>query len=99
MPKRDGKGETEANTKGGTEEAKGGEEMKQKITNAEAVQAADTLRKFCNQFAQKSCYGCPFYWKDAPMQYNSCRLDKWPGDYNLRSAKKRAEVLNDADKP
>ena len=27
MQKRDGQGETEANTKGGTEEAKGGEEM------------------------------------------------------------------------
>lgn len=27
MQKRDGKGEAEANTKGGTEEAKGGEEM------------------------------------------------------------------------
>ena len=67
--------------------------MKRKITDAEAVQAADTLRKFCNQFTpNNSCYGCPFYWKDAPMWYSSCRLDKFPVDYNLRSPKKRAEA-------
>lgn len=72
--------------------------MKRKITNAEAVQAADTLRKFCNQYTpQNSCDGCPFYWKDAPMRYSSCRLDKYPVDYNLRSVKKRVEALNDAD--
>lgn len=73
--------------------------MKQKITNAEAVQAADTLRKFCIQFnSQSSCDGCPFHWtvtfsiRDAPMRYDSCRLCKYPGDYNLRSAKKKVEA-------
>ena len=72
---------------------KGGEEMKQKITDAEAVQAADTLRKFCNQFTpNNSCYGCPFYWEGAPSRFSPCRLDKVPVDYNLRSVKKYVEV-------
>ena len=68
--------------------------MKQKITNAEAVQAADTLRKFCNQFtAQNSCYGCPFYWEKASTTYNSCRLyGRYPVNYHLRTAKKYVEA-------
>lgn len=68
--------------------------MRQEITNAEAVQAADTLRKFCNQFTpQNSCDGCPFYWKDAHFRYNACRLDKFPGGYNLRSVKKNVGAV------
>ena len=73
--------------------------MKQKITDAEAVQAADTLRKFCNQFARNdSCDGCPFYWEYAPMRYSTCRLYKFPVTYNLRSVKKNVEAAKDADK-
>ena len=100
MSKQNGQGKTESNPESGTEEAKGGESMKTKITNAEAVQAAEVLRKFCMQFnPQYSCGGCVFYWKDAPMWYSSCRLDKLPVDYNLRSPKKQvAEALKDADK-
>lgn len=64
--------------------------MKQKITNAEAVQAADVLRKYCMQRSSKECCDCcVFYWKDAPFRYSSCRLDKFPGGYNLRSPKKQ----------
>ena len=74
---------------------KGCEEMKQKITNAEAVQAADTLRKFCMQF-KNSCYGCPFYWREAGMMYDSCRLYKYPTSYNLRSPKKVVEAEENA---
>ena len=92
VQKQNRKGETKADTKSG-EKAKGGEEMKQKITNAEAVQAADTLRKFCKQFVpNNSCDGCPFYWEDAPVRYNTCRLFKYPADYNLRSVKKYVEA-------
>lgn len=68
--------------------------MKQKITNAEAVQAADTLRRFCNQFTpQTSCYGCPFYWEKAPVIRNSCGLYyRYPVNYDLRVAKKKMEA-------
>ena len=93
VPKQNRTGEAKKHTESGEEKAKGGEEMKQKITDAEAVQAADTLRKFCIQFnPQKSCDGCPFYWRDAPMRYDSCRLCKYPVGYNLRSAKKKVEA-------
>lgn len=91
---RDWQREAKEDTKGGNEEAKEGEEMKNKITNTEAVQAAEVLRKFCMQFTpQNSCDDCPFYWRDAPMRYNSCRLFKYPVDYNLRSAKKYVEAV------
>ena len=75
--------------------------MRNKVTAADAVQAAEVLRKFCMQFTpQHSCDGCVFYWRDAPMRYSSCRLDKVPVDYNLRSPKKQVvEALKDADKP
>lgn len=70
--------------------------MKRKITDAEAVQAADTLRKFCNQFAQNNacdaCDGCPFFWKYAPMRDSTCRLYRFPVCYNLRTPKKHVEA-------
>lgn len=68
--------------------------MKQKITNAEAVQAADTLRKFCNQYTpQNSCDGCPFFWKYASARDSTCRLYKFPVCYNLRSVKKNVGAV------
>ena len=60
MQKRDGQGETEANTKGGTEEAKGGEEM-QKINREDVVQAALTVERWCKSHAkEKGKCECPF---------------------------------------
>ena len=56
MPKRDGQGETEANTKGGTEEAKGGENV-QKINREDVVQAALTMERWCKK---EECGDCPF---------------------------------------
>jgi len=68
--------------------------MRNKVTAADAVKAADVLRKYCMQFQAKKtfCSGCIFYWKDAPslpMRDNACRLDRNPVGYNLRSPKKQ----------
>ncbi len=64
--------------------------MRNKVTAADAVKAADVLRKYCMQFQAKKtfCSGCIFYWKNAPMRYSFCRLDVNPVGYKLRSPKK-----------
>ncbi len=89
-------GEEKRKAENKAKRTKEGEEMKKKITAAEAVQAADTLRKFCMQF-KNSCDGCPFYWRDAGMMYDSCRLCKYPTAYNLRSPKKVVEAEENAE--
>ena len=93
---RDGQSEAEAHTESGEEEAKGGEEMKQKITDADALKAAETLRKYCLYYArEKNCVGCIYYWKDAashPFRDLACRIDKAPYNYNLRTPKKIVEM-------
>jgi hypothetical protein len=60
MQKRYRQGETEANTKGGTEEAKGGAKM----TREDVVQAALTVERWCKTTRKEGipCQGkCPLW--------------------------------------
>ena len=94
MQKHDGPGEAKANPKSG-KEAKGGEEMKQKITDAEAFEAAKTIHKYCLQYhLNKVCKGCMFITGQKAVMPDCCRLDfpveEWEfrGAWNRRAAKK-----------
>ena len=88
MQKRYRRGETEANTKGGTEEAKGGEEM-QKINREDVVQAALKVERWCKEHIRydKPC-DCPFYTKD---NIDLCMIEltgsaaDWELDKHLRA--------------
>ena len=77
MQKRHGQGETEANTKGGTEEAKGGAKM-QKINREDVVQAALIVERWCGMCRGVNRGACPF------ARGNCCVLDgKKHEDWNL----------------
>ena len=85
MQKRDGRGETEANTKGGTEEAKGGEEM-QKINREDVVQAALIVERWC---AGQDCRKCPLM-----GEYGQCMITGVPEVWGLEN-KLRTRGLDD----
>ena len=63
MPEQDGQGETEAHTKSGTQEAKGGESM----TDKELVEMAQALREWCRKHRTHkpgTVCKCPFALQD-----------------------------------
>ena len=79
MQKRQGK--AEANTKGGEEEAKGGETV-QEIKREDVVQAALTVERWCAEHHSENGCDCPFY-SNLPF-LDSCRLScNIPADRKL----------------
>ena len=86
MQKRDGQGEAEANTKGGTEEAKGGAKM-QKINREDVVQAALIVERWCMEHRNEdgNC-DCPFRKRIITniAKCYRCKLDfDLPSDWRL----------------
>ena len=87
MSVKGGQGEAKSYTKGGAEEAKGGEEMKQKITDAEAFEAAKTLHNYCMQYHLKNvCEGCMFITDKRAVIPDVCRLDFPVEEWEFRGA-------------
>ena len=85
MQKRDGQGETEANTKGSTEEAKGGKNV-QKINREDVVQAALNVTRFCAEHYGDCETDCPFCWgKGGCVLDQTCSPCFWELDEFLRT--------------
>ena len=100
MPKRDGTGEAKAHTKGGKEEAKGGESMK--INREDVVQAALMVERWCKEhIVEDMKCDCPFHKRskkvfqiDCPRNYCALKVDL-PSEWNLEEHLRTRGIQHD----